>query len=398
MKNILEEEEVGLLVKRIEDNDSSFYELNLGEDFAIRCRNNPYKSFNLIRKVNIDELTKFALALKDNNVVRKIDLSDNQIDDEQAKIVAEAISTNKSIRELYLNYNLLGNTGISVIAKAIITSHAIVNVSFKGNYQIGYEGAQAIAELIKNSQSIRKLDVSYTSKLDDSGYLETEGIGNRGAVLIMQALEKNESVTDINLSANNIDDDSIKALLTTLQVNRFITALDLSDNNIGDEGAEIISNALKMNRSLISINLSGNPISSKGISALYTALESNHLIIDVKVDLRGELGEYDDKFSKIIERNTSIFQQKIDKLSKDECARYQVPEESFMLLRQADYIATKHQKEVVKKVLRGNFFDILEAISISTGLPQDVVNIIKNYDPYLSWLDYELLGGISTDE
>jgi hypothetical protein len=64
----------------------------------------------------------------------------------------------------------------------------------------------------------------------------------------------NISVTNIDLSGNEISDKGASALADALKVNNSMTSIGLA-NEIGDEGASALADALKVNTSVISIDL-----------------------------------------------------------------------------------------------------------------------------------------------
>lgn len=62
------------------------------------------------------------------------------------------------------------------------------------------------------------------------------------------------------------------ALAESLHVNNTVEEMDLSYNNIDDAGVATIARLLKVNRSLNSVNLSGNNIGPEGAAKLADAL------------------------------------------------------------------------------------------------------------------------------
>ena len=120
--------------------------------------------------------------------------------------------------------------------------------------------------------------------------------------IISQALEHNATITNLDLSWNNISDVGVEFLTRALTTNfvitqldlfgnsigavgaehiagalatSAITTLDLGRNNIGDAGAASIADALANNTSITQLYLAFNHIGDQGISALSQALQNN---------------------------------------------------------------------------------------------------------------------------
>ena len=94
-----------------------------------------------------------AEALKINGTIAKLYLASNQIDAEGAKALAEALKINKTLTQLYLSYNQIDNEGAQAIAKALKDNKTLTTL-FLGVNKIGNEGAQALAEALKDNKTL----------------------------------------------------------------------------------------------------------------------------------------------------------------------------------------------------------------------------------------------------
>ena len=110
------------------------------------------------------------------------------------------------------------------------------------------------------------LDVSSLTEVD----LSSAEIRNVGAAVISVILEKNSSLTHLDLSFN-VFDGVVSSLSKALKANSSLTSLNLEGNFIGDSGASSLSNALKAKSSLTDLNLSDNRIGDAGASFLSQA-------------------------------------------------------------------------------------------------------------------------------
>ncbi|KAL0240076.1 hypothetical protein GEMRC1_010183 [Eukaryota sp. GEM-RC1] len=83
--------------------------------------------------------------------------------------------------------------------------------------------------------------------------LDSNSIGNEGAIAIAEALKVNSSLSTINLYSNSIGNEGAIAIAEALKVNSSLSTINLNNNSIGNEGAIAIAEALKVNSSLSTI-------------------------------------------------------------------------------------------------------------------------------------------------
>ena len=86
-------------------------------------------------------------------------------------------------------------------------------------------------------------------------------------------------VTSVDLRANSIGDDGVKAIAEALKINAVLTTLVLDYNSIRDEGAIAIAEALKVNAVLTELWLGGNNIGDTGANAIADALKSGTAVV-----------------------------------------------------------------------------------------------------------------------
>ena len=80
--------------------------------------------------------------------------------------------------------------------------------------------------------------------------------------VLASGLEKNKSVTSLNLNQNLIKDKGAVAIASALTKNNTLTELDLSGNSITDNGAKALLQAVQSdNKTLKRLSLWNNPIS-----------------------------------------------------------------------------------------------------------------------------------------
>ena len=203
-----------------------------------------------------------ADALQQNRTLTSLNLAGNQIGDEGAKALAEALTQNRTLTSLSLGANNIGAEGVKALADALKQNRTLTNLDLGAN-NIGAEGAKEMAGALQQNRTLTSLD------------LGNNEIGDEGAKVLADALKQNRTLTNLNLDYNSIGAEGAKALADALQQNRTLTSLDLDGNEIGDEGAKALADALKQNRTLTSLDLNDNDIDTGVKNAIKDALERN---------------------------------------------------------------------------------------------------------------------------
>jgi Ran GTPase-activating protein (RanGAP) involved in mRNA processing and transport len=104
--------------------------------------------------------------------------------------------------------------------------------------------------------------------------LVVRGLVAADALELAGALERNRTLKVLDLSFNNIGDDS-RLLAAALERNNSLMMLYAYRNNIGDDGARNLAAALERNNSLTALHLGDNSMGKVGAAALRAALETN---------------------------------------------------------------------------------------------------------------------------
>ncbi|HEY9758970.1 MAG TPA: hypothetical protein V6C97_27625 [Oculatellaceae cyanobacterium] len=280
-----------------------------------------------------------AKALMEDEVLKKLDLSEGLIDTKGMKALADAMVINKKLKleELNLGKNSLGDKGANIIANVLAQRHmrikklclrgnsignegvkALMNALIKNvRYSVlksldlaqnifGSEGATAIANFLTKlpslpkslSLSSDKWNFACTNALADSLHppqikaqhipllkvldLSDTKLQDADLETLFKALSRNYSfnISKLKLSNNKISDDGAKAIAGILSLNPYsLTELCLNSNDIGDEGMKAIAQALKNNYALKILNLNYNKIGAEGGYAIADALISEGIAL-----------------------------------------------------------------------------------------------------------------------
>ena len=142
----------------------------------------------------------------------------------------------------------------------------------------GNESVQeAVWMLLKNDPKEKEL------------HLLNQGIGNIEAQILAKALEKNQTLQQLNFWKNQIGNEGTKAIAQALaNISQIpLQQLDLSWNRIGAEGAKAIAQALAntLQIPLQQLDLSWNQIRAEGAKAIAQAIEKSPQIPLQQLDL-----------------------------------------------------------------------------------------------------------------
>ncbi len=146
------------------------------------------------------------------------------LDEDDVKILADELRVNRSVRHIHLAKNDLGDDGAQAIAEALKdnTSLPILDLDLSEN-EIGWEGTEALAAVLESTTTL--------TDLYDAG-------------AIAEALKTNSTLTRLDLAINNIDRDSAFVFAEALGVNTTtLKVLKLNCNEIDDDGAVAVFEA-----------------------------------------------------------------------------------------------------------------------------------------------------------
>jgi hypothetical protein len=197
----------------------------------------------------------------EQNIFKKdlLDLSGKKINDEEVLLLVNALKKNTSIKKIKLWANEIGDTGAMLLASI----HTVEEMDLAEN-KISEEGAKVLAnahlkKLIISGNPIGDKGIQFFS--DSKNLIELQAcscnITEVGSNIIF---EKNNILSKINLSSNALGPQGIKAL----EFNNTLEEVDLSYCDIGDEGMYCIAN----NRTLRSLDLSNNNITDQSATIL----------------------------------------------------------------------------------------------------------------------------------
>ena len=199
------------------------------------------------------ELLVSGLVL--NQTVKYLYCSDNNMGLEGAKALASYLANNDVLKTLDIGVNNIGRNGGKQLAGVFIEgrNHTLQTLNVRGN-NLGRAGGIAFGKAIgSNPKCLTALN------------LKDNGIDAAASIGIGLGIEKNNLLTNLDLSKNRIYDEGIIAIVNSLKKNikTPIGYLNIGYNSIKARGAKSVAELLKENKTLTELSLAANKLGIK---------------------------------------------------------------------------------------------------------------------------------------
>ena len=178
---------------------------------------------------------QMAELLRSNPGVTEVDASSCGIKGlSGAAALGDALRNNTVLRRLNLGNNRLGDAGAESIAAGLAVNTALRSLNLAHN-RVGPLGAAALARALQANRALTSLD------------LDLNRLHDEGAVQLAPALRDNDVLATLVLSGNMIGNVGASALADAVAVNRGLVRLHLKYNRISGEGARLLAEAVLQN-------------------------------------------------------------------------------------------------------------------------------------------------------
>ncbi|GFO02011.1 nucleotide-binding oligomerization domain-containing protein 2 [Plakobranchus ocellatus] len=255
---LLEKSRVMVEIKGVTLNKSQLYE----------CAEH-ISSHRQISQVNLvncglddDDLQKVveALKLSDSNPVL-LNLSLNPLTSACVDYILDLLDTKPSIEAILLQGTRLGDAGVEHLIDGLLGQHQQKKEERTesgeplkelreldlSDCKIGDDGAKAVARLVRSDMEVDTLTLSSNQAVTEHGW-----------TALGDALSHNTTLETLTLDHNLLGDPGIRAVASGLQRNTSVTALDLNGVGITLTGGQVLLELLKQNTTLLEITLVGN--------------------------------------------------------------------------------------------------------------------------------------------
>ncbi|XP_070181522.1 leucine-rich repeat-containing protein 74A-like isoform X2 [Littorina saxatilis] len=158
-----------------------------------------------------------AKAIEDNDSLQEIRAAGNKFDDKTGEYFAEAIKVNTQIKQLDLSRNMLSMDGAIAIGKAMEDNETIIQFDLSYNH-LRAKGINGLAKMLAKNIGLLNLDISWN------------GVGTDGAKLLGEGLGHNENLAVLAVNGCRLNLESLIALLSKMKENRCLKSLQIVDN------------------------------------------------------------------------------------------------------------------------------------------------------------------------
>ena len=211
--------------------------------------------------INNNGAVNIAKAIQMNTTLHTLDMSDNEISDDEVIAISDCLKKNSSLEKLNLS---------------------------KNEIKITNEGAKMIAEALQLNTTLKQLDLSINKIFDD------------GATAISNVLKSNITLQELNISHNNITNKGITKITEAIQINSTLQNINISKNHITTEGLLYLMEAVKNNCTLQVVNITHNinNVTRSGFTSIKQCIENLQYPIQILASWN-EINTYGELMSKI---------------------------------------------------------------------------------------------------
>ncbi|XP_073700442.1 uncharacterized protein [Garra rufa] len=291
----------------------------------------------LLRELNLSELKlegthmeQIAALLKDKHCqLNTLILSNCSITEEGYKALASALRSNPShLIELDLTGNDPGQSGVKELNDLLQDPNCqLKTLRFLG--PAADEACQYVTKIVgKNPLLLRELDLNQ-NELGDSGFenlsdllmnphLKLEKLNlndcdltDRSCSALATVLCSDNSLKELNMNNNNLNDSGVKLLCTGLEnVKCELEILRLSDCGITEEGYKALASVLRSNPShIIELDLTGNDPGLSGVKELSDLLQDPNCQLKTLRFLSPDAEEFCQYVTKVVGKNPLLLME-----------------------------------------------------------------------------------------
>ena len=221
------------------------------------------------RSIDKSAINIFAEYMKENMILTKLCLRDNNISDEGTVALSKVLTNNMVLTELDLsNINIM--KGGQTIAEALFETRCLAKLCLE-NDNITAEIASILAKSIENLYNLQVLN------------LNCNLLGDKGTIIIANAIRTQEFMTELYLSNNQIGVISQVDLISAIGNIKTLHTLNLGENSIDDSGAFLLSKVIEQNKDLSTVILEKNCFGNEGAGALINSIKKrkNYCKLDI---------------------------------------------------------------------------------------------------------------------
>ncbi|ESO93568.1 hypothetical protein LOTGIDRAFT_232622 [Lottia gigantea] len=241
------------------------------------------------RYLNYGDATAMTKLIKTQDLVSKLNLSENGIGPAAMLSIGELLLHNKTITEMNLANNKIGVYGARLTKIIMQNNNKLTKIDISGN-NIGEKGGVHSAHIIQNNIYLKEFNLA-NNRIGDKGTIAIgKALGNNvtlelldiswnhiqlpGALAVARGMKSNDQLKVLRVSMNGFGKLGTQALIEHIP-HISLTELDLSSNRIDGDGAMAIADVLKKHSKLEILQLNNNTLSVEGVNKMVQMISSN---------------------------------------------------------------------------------------------------------------------------
>ena len=213
---------------------------------------------------DFDGWNAIASFFEQNYNLRYIDLHSATIYDYHLNDLMKPLF-DKRIRYLNLSENFITSDGAKIISEFLKNNKTLqaLNLSRNAQCQFKAEGVKYILDSLLFNKNIERIDFSF---------MNLTGCGEH----IGKFISNNKSIEAINLRNVLLNFNDFKNIFTPLKQSASLKEIDISMNDMGgDKSLQIISDAIKVNTSLECLKIEQININNENYNIIFEGIENN---------------------------------------------------------------------------------------------------------------------------
>jgi len=177
----------------------------------------------MMRKQLEGGLTQIVEALQKNSSEADITVCGMDIDSVRLRLLTKALEDNLSCKSIDLNRKRLDDEDGKMLAQMLETNQALQKLECEGN-NLGVAAAETMGDALRKNATLRSLNL-------ESNNLTASGNDQKGIIRLAEALEENTTLRALMLSKNGITAQAGEYFVKSLEKNESLTLVDLSGND-----------------------------------------------------------------------------------------------------------------------------------------------------------------------
>jgi len=216
-----------------------------------------------------------------------LDLSNNALNDDMARMLASGLADNISVMQLNLSHNSISDRGVRALAKLLDANSIICSLDLSGN-QLQADSGRALARAVCHSRALLSLNLRLNRLGDDGCRAICEALahagaaaaagggpaagGGGGAASISSSSSSRSKgaclLQRLNLSSNGAGVGVVPAVCSMLRSCGSLQEFDLSCNQLGDKLSTDLVSAAGSNTGLFAFDVRGCDVGDEAEQAL----------------------------------------------------------------------------------------------------------------------------------